>query len=956
MNRYKKIVILLRLLAIIVVIVTVFLIAIPFCLHFNKDSSTLGIFFAMQDKSNYEWLMEHEKLVETELGTEEFLFADEQILNNEILDNISHKSLILECLFHKLEDSEYKIQDFMDLTGINYSGFSGQTYQELSARDEIPQQIISQYEEQTGEEWNFYGEGIILNSLTEVIVLLKGIDYKGTLMLDSDTVTFPYMGKFEITTGSIKTEAKVQFRLKLTEQGKDVFQAYHLDSVFPAYYEMHSPLYQMHYFTGQFSSYQSELPSEYEILPFLMKNKGLYSKQNHEKLYWQWYYPKILEILETKENITNPEKVQLHSKNKFYAKKTTIYIFDEKDEKKEFFSKGVNLGAALPGKEFTEFPESKDIYKEWLLEMEELHVNTVRIYTLLPPVFYEALYEHNFKNSNPIYLLQEIWPEENPEDLDYLNVAYNATYQREIQKVVDAIHGNANIKTREYRAFGLYRFDVSEYLLGYLVGRELEPDEVLETNKLNEGYLYQGDYLYSESEASPTEGWLAASCDYVLQMENQYGNKPLVGIVSWPTLDPIEHDSEWNEAGDKSLQYNDKAVVDINHIGIHPDKVSGFFGAYHIYPNYPDFMNNDSKYALYKDEEGSFRYGGYLKEFMSHNVKYPAIVAEYGASTSMYTAHFSPDGYDHGGLSEDQQADAIIRMTKSIINEGYAGAIIFEWMDEWTKKTWITEPYMIPFNRNPYWHNAMDPEQNYGLVAYRTDENIQNKLKIVYERAATSLEEGIEDISVGQDESFLYLRIKFSKKDPINHKFHLTIHTSSDIKGSNAEEYIIQFDKTPQILVNPSYNWIRGYYLASEHAYDQYEELIQITNAENTDKEGKITSEKSQNLSDLQIGSLEVSQHHIQITENTMIIRLPYGLIGISDPSTRTILYDDSIKVAMGRDEIQVRQIQQIEYELNFENHKYKFQQELKPWNSLELERVKKVGFSKIGKFFKGIE
>ncbi len=49
--------------------------------------------------------------------------------------------------------------------------------------------------------------------------------------------------------------------------------------------------------------------------------------------------------------------------------------------------------------------------------------------------------------------------------------------------------------------------------------------------------------------------------------------------------------------------------------------------------------------------------------------------------------------------------------------EGYAGGIIFELMDEWTKKTWITVPYMVPFERNAYWHNALCPEQNYGLLA-----------------------------------------------------------------------------------------------------------------------------------------------------------------------------------------------------------------------------------------------
>lgn len=78
------------------------------------------------------------------------------------------------------------------------------------------------------------------------------------------------------------------------------------------------------------------------------------------------------------------------------------------------------------------------------------------------------------------------------------------------------------------------------------------------------------------------------SCDYVLQyQEDTYAWQHPVGIVSWPTLDPTEHDSEWNESGDKSKQYNDKVAVDINHILTKEKLQAGFFGAYHIYPNYP---------------------------------------------------------------------------------------------------------------------------------------------------------------------------------------------------------------------------------------------------------------------------------------------------------------------------------------------------------------------------------
>jgi len=146
-----------------------------------------------------------------------------------------------------------------------------------------------------------------------------------------------------------------------------------------------------------------------------------------------------------------------------------------------------------------------------------------------------------------------------------------------------------------------------------------------------------------------------------------------VAIVSWPTLDVKEHDSEWNKLGNKSLEYNDKVSIDIKNISCEPKMKAGFFGAYHIYPNYPDFMNNESKYNDYQDEQGRLRYGGYLQEFMEGHNKYPALVAEFGLATGMGTAHLSPDGLNHGGLTEEQQGKGIVRMMQAIKREGYAG-------------------------------------------------------------------------------------------------------------------------------------------------------------------------------------------------------------------------------------------------------------------------------------------
>jgi hypothetical protein len=682
-------------------------------------------------------------------------------------------------------------------------------------------------------------------------------------------------------------------------------------------------------------------------MPLLMKHKILYDQTNDEQTYWRWYYPLISSILNNQSEDHPFEKTKV-SKNQFLIEGTKVYQING-NEKNEFFIKGINLGAALPGKSFTEFPQDKSQYLEWFNQMSLLNVNVIRVYTLLPPAFYEGLYDYNLKSNKPLYLFQEIWPEENPIDGNYLDEAYDEAYRKEIDYVVSAIHGEANIPTRDYRAYGLYRFDISNYLLGYMVGREMEPEEVLSTDELNHGYTYDGTYIYSEENASPTEAWLASACDYTLLLEAKYNNKPLVGIVSWPTLDTLEHDSEWNEAADKSLQYNDSAVIDINHIGINKEQTSGFFGAYHIYPNYPDFMNNDLSYKSYRDEEGSYAYGGYLKAFIEQHTKYPAIVAEYGISTSMYTAHYSPTNHHQGGLTETQQGEGIVRMTKAILEEGYAGAIIFEWMDEWVKKTWTTEPYMIPFDRRAYWLNAFDPEQNYGILAYETDlKEATSNLKVLSKVESKNL----KSIQTSQDESFLYIELAYRGGYDMNKPFNLALGTISDV---TTDTFYLEYDKTPRLLVNPGYNWLKGFYEPIETSYEDYVELIQLTNNENTSKDGTYTVAKQQNLSQLKVGDFSDTTVQIEQDEDTIRIRLSYTLLGISDPSSRHVLRDQKVFVPIVKDLIETTESLKIEYQLFFEQEDIKFSHPLTPWDEIIYTSRMKDSTKIISDYFNSI-
>src|SRR6266550_2011773 len=90
-----------------------------------------------------------------------------------------------------------------------------------------------------------------------------------------------------------------------------------------------------------------------------------------------------------------------------------------------------------------------------------------------------------------------------------------------------------------------------------------------------------------------------------------------------------------------------------------PANLAGYFASYHAYPYYPDFIDLDSAY---------------------------------GAA--------SGDG----------------RLTREVRAAGAAGGVLFAWLDEWFKHTWVTIDLEVPAERSRLWHNMEDAEQHYGLM------------------------------------------------------------------------------------------------------------------------------------------------------------------------------------------------------------------------------------------------
>ncbi|MBU4540170.1 hypothetical protein [uncultured Acetobacterium sp.] len=821
-------------------------------------------------------------------------------------------------------------QGLQDIFRVSFTGWSGKYFMDLTKDVEIPEIIVNNYQKQTGKSWDYNGGGLVLVSNQDQVLVLKD---REALNKDGVSLTFDKRGQNEFGVGgrfryeqwfdlikpNASSETLATLNLNVTEAGKAALAEFGLATDYAAITRSINSQYTAYYFAGDFA--QLDFPGTLWNYAGFARIKQLFSVANpnaETKFYWGCYVPLMQQIIagiRTKPEISKTEQLTAGTQMEARTSGTGFQVLVDGNWE-DFYSKGVNIGSTVPGKWFTEFSYDEALYLKWFEQIGAMHANTIRVYTLLPPQFYSALVYYNEQHPEAkLWLYQEIWPEEHPADNNYLGSEYNATYQAEIKMNVDAMHGQANIGQRQGRAYGYYTADVSRYIIGYLVGREMEPEEVISTNEKNPGFVFNGNYLYSEANASPTEAWLAMSCDYVMQyQEDTYSWQHPVGIVSWPTLDPTEHDSEWNESGDKSKQYNDKVSVDINHISMKDKLQSGFFGAYHIYPNYPDFMNNETKYAAYADEEGIFRYGGYLQEFIAGHQKYPAIVAEFGLATGMGNAHENPDGYHHGGMTEATQGVGIIRMMKAIEKEGYAGAIIFEWADEWAKKTWITEPYIIPYDRNPLWHNAVDPEQNYGIYAMETDG--PRSLPYVIEDDGV-----ISKMSLVADEAYLYIdleldrSIDFSSEKLIigldtydrgrgNMKFGTGIATAA---GSGLE-YLIEINGGDQglLLVQPNYNSSSGKHASAYSADGIFETMSMLINKDTVTKDGAKIDAVVEDLSQLTFGTLENNSHHqVYISDKSLSIRIPWTRINVTDPSNMRVVDDPRIIPSPTTNELQ---------------------------------------------------
>lgn len=685
--------------------------------------------------------------------------------------------------------------------------------------------------------------------------------------------------------------------------------------------------------------------------------------ENRQKAHWAFHkaleiepnHSEALRSLESLKPIEGPRAERPSTPEVSFRVSSDYLERFEGGRWEKFFIKGINLGLGLPGYFPGEFAIEKGTYLKWFEKMHELGINAIRVYTLHPPSFYEALHQFN-RSGRRLYLLQGIWVEL-PTKNDFYEPSYLKDIQENIRHTIDAIHGAISLPERKGRAFGHYHHDVSSVTLAFLFGREWESCAVKGFNEIRQRVLksYRGSFVALERGA-PFEVWIAEMVDFLQGYEEErYKLSRPVSVINWPTLDPLTHPMESNYEDNLAFQgikvnrticieNEDEETLDLAKIRTLQGK--GFFATYHIYPYYPDFMVNG-----YLQEENPFL--TYLRELKAYHGNQPVLIGEFGVPSSRINAHWHHRGWHQGEHSELQQGEIDGILMQAIYQTKMAGGVLFSWFDEWFKKNWLFLPYYHPPERKPSWFNSQDAEENYGLlstypgyprkkVSLSGNEADWIGGSLLYEKKEDQMVFRFQD---GYDESRSFKRAMAQHDEGF---FYLLIETKGPIDFSKAH-YLVGLDTVSpdqgeytlplntlvtlpiglkflihlagrtksRILICKDYekylNEGREEIFPKESHQGEWVVMLHKSNIRRVSKDGKkFFPSRVHFTSRLRYGSLD-SKHadfdslaDFFFVRNKIEIRLPWSLLQFSDPSSRTVWWKDRKELTKKSDGIRL--------------------------------------------------
>lgn len=854
------------------------------------------------------------------------------------------KSLLVAEFNTFASPTEGGVRDLVaDYLGLDWSGWIGRYFNELDPElnPEIPQWIIDEYK----DSWTYRGRGFVLvNEMDYKVIVLesgKHIDKGGIRVSFTDKgrelfdlkSSPDYQYWFDIVTPKSDTTVLANYEWSLTAEGKQLLETHRIPAEFAAIAAREHGESASYYFAGDYNDVAS-VPKFYQIKG-LQPIYKIAQRFSDDAFYWSVYVPvmkTILKQFETKRSSEADSAGELQYRARV---ENGSYEIRKDGKWTPVAIKGVNMGMGKPGHFPGEAAITEEEYYRWFEYIGEMNANAIRVYTLHPPGFYNALKRYNEKHAQkPLYLFHGVWINEEKLEasLDAFDKDNVKEFQDEMRKIVDVVHGNKVVEAQPGHASGTYRSDVSPYVIGWILGIEWYPYMVLNTNEKHASIGdYNGQYFETKN-GQAFEYWLAQQMDLIVAYEKERYNwiRP-ISFTNWVTTDILAHPAEPDKDEDL-VSVNPNAIYTKNETNLTKQ-----FASYHIYPYYPDFLNFEQSYQAFVDHRGQFNsYAAYLAELHAAH-RLPILVAEFGVPGSRGLTHVNPFGWNQGFLSETEQGEIVSRLFEDIMAEKLLGGLVFTWQDEWFKRTWNTVDHDNP-DRRPFWSNAQTNEQQFGLLSFdRHKIRIDGRSADWQKPALYGKQDGaLRSLYVDHDERYLYIRLDRAQGagelpkillDVVPGQGNHTIAGIPDIRFANGVDFIIDLAEE-RIVVDAYYDFFNYQYGHLLNLLDPKPELPSKDSGKFTVEQYALNKRlflpqqnKTVPFSSYEAGKLRKGNGNPQdeaydsladysIGSDGMIeIRIPWLLIRAKDPSQKQFvgdLYADGITASKFIEQIYV--------------------------------------------------
>lgn len=593
----------------------------------------------------------------------------------------------------------------------------------------------------------------------------------------------------------------------------------------------------------------------------------------------------------------------------YFVKTNDEEIYIAKDKKWQNLEiVGVNLEASKPGYFPSEQAVTEEEYFNWLTIVSDMGANCVKVSDIMDHSFYNALDKFNKDKDEPIYVIQGIYFDEtdlkNGDDIQ--SEELENKFKDNIRLIIDSIHGNP-FSSEDTMDIAKYKIDVSEYILGYTLGIEFAKHDLIYTELTNDKGGYNGKYFYTDKDASSLENNMAQMADYLVKYEyKQYKEQRIIGFIG-------------SSDNHENLKESDKTKENIINDYVNPNNIkgkhklkTGIFASYRLYPSYSNMKGYQNNIEGYLNE---------LKEM--HDM--PIIIGEYGIPSSRNSSDFNIDT-NKGYINEEEQGKALVDAHRAIKDANLAGSFIFELSDSWHRTSWNTKHSKVE-DRLPYWSDAQDYGQNFGLIAVepgkeKSESYPDNNINEWKEEDIINKNKDMS-LSMKSDEKYLYFMVK-SKNDIELDKqdIYIDLDVTPNSGSKKSSQLNLNFDKpvdfiiqikdkdNAKVLVHEYYdyfnfnekkkeNQIRPDLISVKSDMDKFSPIyIESRPRMYVESLDKVVEATKYETGKLVHGNSNPSQNgynsasDFYVGDNYVEIRVAWGLLNFMDPSRNEIMDD----------------------------------------------------------------